>query len=411
MRARLRPLLLPFASLIAACTAPRPVDPALRARELAREFVILDGHVDVPYRLLEQKHAGKPLDDVGVHTAGGDFDFPRAVEGGLDAPFFSIFTPAEDEEHGTSKQVAEELIDLVEGIVQAHPDEFTIARTAGEVRRAQGEHRLALLLGMENGSPIEGQLANVDHFFERGVRYLTLTHGKDNHICDSSYDERHTHKGLTPFGREVVRRMNELGILVDVSHISDDTFWQVMELTQAPAIASHSSLRHFVPGFERNMSDDMLRALAKNGGVIQINFGSSFLTRPANEQGTARRKAQTEFLAEKGATEDSPEATAFMAEWDRAHPFPFADVKDVADHIDHAVEIAGEDHVGLGSDFDGVGDSLPTGLKDVSQYPNLIAELLRRGYSESAIRKICGENVLRVLEEAAVVAQRLRHAG
>ncbi len=391
---------------LAACSAT-PTDPVARGRELARELVILDGHVDLPYRLHAQKESGQPLDDVGQET-GGDFDYPRALEGGLDAPFLSIYTPAEDEERGTSKELADELIDLVEGLVRAHPDKFVIARTVAEVRRAAAEPRLALLLGMENGSPLEGTLENLDHFHGRGVRYITLCHGQDNHICDSSYDTRHTHRGLSPFGREVVRRMNELGILIDVSHVSDDVFWQVMELSRAPVIASHSSLRHFVPGFERNMSDEMLRALAKNGGVLQINFGSSFLTRAANEHYFQRDRAREGYLDEHRGADGSQELRDFMERWEETHPFPFADVTDVADHIDHAVEVAGIDHVGFGSDFDGVGDSLPTGLKDVSQYPNLLAELLRRGYSERDIERICSGNVLRVMEEAERLARELQ---
>ncbi len=405
---RTRLLLVLF---LAACHSAPPVAPGARARELAREFIILDGHIDVPWRLYEQKRSGSALGDVGQRTAKGDFDFPRAREGGLDAPFFSIFTPAEDEENGSSKAVADELIDLCQDLLSAHPDEFELARTAADVRRIDRAGKIALLYGMENGSPLEGDLENLEHFFQRGVRYITLCHGKDNHICDSSYDDRHTHKGLTPFGREVVRRMNELGILVDVSHVSDDSFWQVMELTKAPAIASHSSLRHFVPGFERNMSDEMLRALAKNGGVLQINFGSSFLTKVANQYYFEREAALESFRAEHGGERGSAEVEAFAEEWGRSHPFPYADVKDVADHIDHALEVGGVDHVGFGSDFDGVGDSLPTGLKDVSMYPNLIAELLRRGYSERAIEKICGGNVLRVMEETERVARELQGGG
>jgi len=394
----MRPLLLLLA--LTACSTAPPRSPELHAQQLARDFLILDGHIDVPWRLYEQKKSGQALDDVGLRTEGGDFDHPRAVQGGLDAPFFSIFTPSEDEELGTSKEVADGLIDLVEELARAHPDKFTIARGVAEVRAAAAAGKIALLLGMENGSPIQGELENLEHFFRRGVRYVTLTHGQDNHICDSSYDERHTHKGLTPFGREVVRRMNELGILVDVSHVSDDAFWQVLELTRVPVIASHSSLRHFVPGFERNMSDEMVQALGRNGGVIQINFGSMFLTLPANEHALGRRKAAADFATEKALEQEGPEVEAFLKDWDLAHPFPFADVTDVADHIERVVRLAGVDHVGLGSDFDGVGDSLPTGLKDVSQYPSLIAELLRRGYSERDIEKICSGNVLRVLERA-----------
>lgn len=360
----------------------------------------------MPYRLHEQAAKG-PMDDIAQRTSGGDFDHPRAVLGGLDAPFFSIYVPPEDEERGTARETADALIDLVERIVERSPQQFALARTAAEVRETAERGRIAILLGMENGAPIEGRLENLDHFFERGVRYVTLCHGEDNHICDSSYDQTGTHGGLSPFGREVVRRMNELGILIDVSHVDDDTFWQVIELTRAPVIASHSSLRHFVPGFERNMSDDMLRALAQNGGVIQINFGSGFLTQAANEHFLQRWNTAEAFAKERGLEPEAPEVEAFLAEWDREHPFPYADVTHVADHIDHAVLVAGIDHVGLGSDFDGVGDTLPTGLKDVSQYPNLIAELLRRGYSERQIEKICSGNVLRVMQEAERVAREL----
>jgi membrane dipeptidase len=396
---------LALLALGCATSAPHDASTDARARRLAREVVIVDGHIDVPYRLHAQKEAGRGVDDVTRRTEGGDFDVPRAVEGGLDAPFFSIFTPAECEARGTSKALADELIDLVEGIVRRAPERLVLARTAAEVRAAKASGRIAILLGMENGSPIEGSLANLDHFFERGVRYVTLCHSEDNHVCDSSYDTRHTHRGLTPFGRDVVARMNELGMLVDVSHVSDDAFWQVIELSRAPVIASHSSLRHFVPGFERNMSDEMLIALARNGGVVQINFGSTFLEAGANSIGGARWQAARDFARANGVSIDDPRVEAHMREWATEHPFPYADVTDVADHIEHAAQVAGVDHVGLGSDFDGVGDSLPTGLKDVSQYPNLIAELLRRGWSERDVAKVCGENVLRVMERAEAVAR------
>jgi len=400
MRART----LALALLAVSCAATERVAPEVRARQLAREVLILDGHVDVPIRLYGQKRSGGEVDDVTLRTEGGDFDWERAVAGGLDAPFMSIYTPASGEEAGTSKAMADELIDLVEDIAAAGPEKFTVARTAKQVRQAFRDGKIALLMGMENGSPIEGDLANLDHFFERGVRYITLCHSKDNHICDSSYDDRHTHGGLTPFGREVVERMNSLGIMVDVSHISDDSFWQVMELTRAPAIASHSSLRHFVPGFERNMSDEMVLRLAQNGGVIQINFGSSFLTAEANAYSDRRGKAQERFREEHGVEARSAEDRAFRDEWTAANPYPFATVAVVADHIDRAVELAGIDHVGLGSDFDGVGPTLPIGLEDVSGYPNLLAELLRRGYSEQEVAKICSGNVLRVMEQVERIA-------
>jgi len=395
--------------LLSACASAPVVDHKKHAQELAQRFLILDGHIDVPYRLHAQR--GGVVDDVGLATEGGDFDWPRAKAGGLDAPFMSIYTPAEDEAKGTSKQEAERLIDLVEGIVRAHPDRFALAKSPAEVRAIAAQGKLALLLGMENGSPIEGKLENVDHFYLRGVRYITLCHGLDNQLCDSSYDTHHTHSGLSPFGREVVRRMNELGIMIDISHLGDDSLWQVLELTKAPVIASHSSLRYFTPGFERNMSDAMVRALKQNGGVVQINFGSSFLTAGANQVGFHRNQELEAYRTSHNLAADSEEMRDYAARWDREHPFPFADVKDVADHIDRAVKLAGIDHVGLGSDFDGVGDSLPTGLKDVSMYPNLIAELLRRGYKDGDIEKICGANVLRVMERCEAVARELQSAG
>ncbi len=370
------------------------------ARELAHRFVIVDGHVDVPYRL------GTHPDDVSTRTAGGDFDWPRAKLGGLDAPFMSIDTPAALEDEGGSFALAEKLIDGVEAIARKDPDKFVLVRTVADVNAAATAGKVGFLMGMENGSPIEGKLDNVDHFFRRGVRYITLCHGKDNHICDSSYDTRHTHKGLTPFGRDVVKRMNDLGIIVDVSHVSDDSFWQALELSRAPVFASHSSCRAFTPGLERNMSDEMIVAMAKKGGVILINFGSFFLdariTRLTLEQDERMQAA----LAARGIAPGTPAGDEFEEEYGRARPLPFADVHDVADHIDHVVRIAGIDHVGFGSDFDGVGDTLPVGLKDVSMYPNLIAILLQRGYSDEDIEKVCGGNALRVLGEVEKAARR-----
>jgi membrane dipeptidase len=320
----------------------------------------------------------------------------------------SIYTPAQAADEGRSKALADQLIDLVEGLARKSPKKFELARSSADVRRSAAAGRIALLLGMENGSPLEGKLENLDHFYARGVRYITLCHSKDNLICDSSYDKSRTHKGLSTLGREVVLRMNELGIMVDVSHISDDSFWQVLRLTQVPVIASHSSLRHFVPEFERNMSDEMVAAVAKNGGVVMINFGSSFLTTQANQHFQLRAETRKAIAAQLGLDEGAAEVGTRMAEWDMTHRFQFATVSDVANHIDRAVILAGIRHVGLGSDFDGVGDSLPLGLKSVADYPNLIAELLRRGYSDEDIGLLCGENVLRVLDQVGSAATKLQ---
>jgi len=392
LRTRARGVLGAAAALVLAACAS--ADRAAEAQALAHDTIILDGHVDLPFRL-----SRRPA-DVTQRTEDGDFDYVRAREGGLDAPFMSIFVPASYEEQGGARAFADELIDLVEGLAAEAPTKFAMASSAADVRAIFESGRIALLLGMENGAPIEGRLENADHFHARGVRYITLCHSKDNHICDSSYDTRHSSGGLTPFGFELVRRMNELGILIDVSHVSDDSFWQVMETTAAPVIASHSSLRHFVPGFERNMSDDMVRRMAANGGVVQINFGSTFISSAANGAGDARRAALLAHADEHDLERGDPALEAFSQQYAEQHPFPRATVADVVDHIDRVVDLAGIDHVGLGSDFDGVGDSLPEGLRDVSMYPNLIEELLGRGYSHADIVKICSGNVLRVLAAA-----------
>lgn len=374
-----------------------PVDYPARAEALAHRFVILDGHVDVPIRVAGARRDGQGVPAVHDHADDGDFDYARARVGGLDAPFMSIYTPSELEaESGKSKAFAEQNIDFVVGLATEHPDKFALAVTPAQVRTNFERGLISLAMGMENGSPIEGELANLRHFYERGIRYITLTHAKDNHICDSSYDEAHTHAGLSPFGREVVVEMNRLGIMVDVSHVSDDSFWQIMELSAVPVIASHSSCRKFTPGFERNMSDEMITALAEHGGVIQINFGSGFLDATYREAEHAGKDELKALLEEHHTDWMAPEGKVIVEQFRAEHPLPSVDVRVVADHIDHVVSLAGVDHVGLGSDFDGVGDSLPDGLKDVSMYPNLIAELLARGYTDADIEKICSGNVLRV---------------
>ncbi|HEX4911756.1 MAG TPA: dipeptidase [Permianibacter sp.] len=361
------------------------------ARQLLQRYPLVDGHVDVPHRLHEK------WEDVTKATAGGDFDYPRARAGGLTAPFMSIYTPASSEAAGATA-LAHALIDQVEAIAYRAPDKFAIARTAAEVRQHFAAGKISLLLGMENGAPIAGELGNLQAFHARGVRYITLAHSKSNHISDSSYDKVRIWKGLSPFGKQVVAEMNRLGIMVDVSHLSDDAFYEVLKLSKVPVIASHSSLRHFTPGLERNVSDDMLKALAKNGGVLMINFGSFFLTDAARQYSEQRDAAEEAFKKLHGDTPSAEALAQFEKAYAERHPYPFASVADVANHIDRAVKLVGIDYVGLGSDYDGVGDSLPTGLKDASQYPNLIAELLRRGYKEADIGKIMSGNVLRVME-------------
>jgi len=395
--------------LLSGCAAEAPEtateDLWTQAQRLAQESLIVDTHVDVPYRLKEE------MVDISVATEGGDFDYPRAVAGGLNVPFMSVYVPASLQETGGAKEAADELIAMVRGFEEQWPEKFAVATSVADVRQQFDRGVISLPMGMENGAPVEDDLDNLAYFHHQGIRYITLTHSANNLICDSSYSEERTWNGLSPFGREVVAEMNRLGMMIDISHVTDDTFYQVIETTQAPVIASHSSCRKFTPGFERNMDDEMIRALADNGGVIQINFGSAFLLQDANEQSMLRWQAAAAFQEENGLEDGDPALEEFARAYSEEHPTIYADVADVVAHIDHVVDIAGIDHVGIGSDFDGVGDSLPTGLKDVAAFPNLIYELLKRGYSEEDVRKILGENALRVWAEVERVAAEQQSAG
>ncbi len=390
-----RLLLITIAIMIGGCSN----DAALKkqAYELAHKFIITDGHIDVPWRLNDG------YEDLSIRTETGDFDYIRAKEGGLDAPFMSIYVPSSYQETGGAKEKADSLIDLVHRIANDHPDKFEVAYSVADVNRIFGDDKIALPMGMENGAPILDDLSNVQYFYDRGIRYITLTHAKDNLICDSSYDTTGTWGGLSPFGREVVKEMNRVGIMVDISHVTDDVINQVMDMTDVPVIASHSSCRHFTPGWERNMGDAEIKRLKDNGGVIQINYGSSFITQASLEKGEENRERIMAYAKENNLKRGDEVLTAFAKKINAKNPV-YADISDVVDHFDRVVALAGIDHVGIGSDYDGVGDSLPYGLKDVASYPNLIFHLLKRGYSEEDIEKICYKNVWRVwsaVEQAA----------
>ncbi|MEM9493956.1 MAG: dipeptidase, partial [Myxococcota bacterium] len=320
----------------------------------------------------------------------------------------SIYVPAALQRDGGAKAMADRMIGMIEDLVRKAPDKFAMAASPAEIRANTAAGKVSLPMGIENGAAIEGDLANLTYFYDRGIRYITLTHSEDNDICDSSYATTRTWKGISPFGRKVIAEMNRLGIMIDVSHVSDDAFYQVMELSAVPVLATHSSLRHFVPGFERNMSDDMVKKLAEGGGVIMINVGSAFISAKSRVVGNRYRAAVGKFMRENRLSRGDPKVAAFIKELNTKDPFIFADVSDVADHIDRVVKLVGVDHVGFGSDFDGVDDTLPTGLKDPSMFPNLIEHLLERGYSEADIEKICSGNVFRVWEavEKYAAAQR-----
>lgn len=368
-----------------------------KAQKLAQKFIIADGHVDLPYRLkvtnfrLQKEYTGIPY-----QSKDGDFDFVRARKGGLDAPFMSIYIPSSLQQTGGARELADSLINMVEYIATSQPRYFQLAVSPSEVITAFKSGKIALPMGMENGAPVENDLELIPYFKKRGISYITLTHAKDNKICDSSYDTSRTWGGLSPYGYKAVERMQKTGIMIDISHVSDSTFYQVIRHVKVPVIASHSSCRKYTPGFERNMSDDMIMAMKKNGGVIMVNFGSGFLDSRISEYNDSIRNLFMEELKTRNVNEDSEEGKALAEEYKKKHPRLYSDVHKVADHIDHIVNLAGVDQVGFGSDFDGVGDSLPTGLKDVSAYPNLLAVLLERGYSASEIKKMCSGNLFRV---------------
>lgn len=386
-------LLIPALLLTGSYAAQAETIPPVsaEAEAIAQETIIVDGHIDVPYRV----HA--KWEDVSVATEGGDFDYPRAKKGGLTAPFMSIYVPASLDNSDESTAVAHQLIDLVEAMVYRSPEKFAIAKSVADVKAQFKKGLISLPMGMENGSPVQGSLENLKTFYERGIRYITLAHSLSNHISDSSYDLRRQWHGLSPFGKELVAEMNNLGIMVDISHVSDDAFYQAIEISKVPVIASHSSLRKYTPGFERNMNDDMVKKLGENGGVIMINFGSSFVSKETQDWRNNLTKQKNKLIKEMG--EDSAEVAAFDEKYRKENPYPYSTLSQVLDHIDHVVELIGIDHVGIGSDFDGVGDSLPTGLKDVSTYPNLVQGMLDRGYSRKDIEKVLSGNLLRVWSE------------
>ena len=371
---------------------------AINAKEIAQNVIIVDSHIDVPFRLWNQHLEGLEIDDISGSTEG-DFDFIRARKGGLNVPFFSIYLPASTQNEGVSHKMANELIDLVEDIVTLHSDKFFLIKSTQDINKLKSRDVVGIALGMENGAPIEGDLLRVQYYFDRGIRYITLTHSKTNHISDSSYDDNIQWQGLSKFGIDLIGEMNRVGIMIDVSHVSDKAFYQAIEISEVPVIASHSSLRYFTPGFERNVGDEMLRKLAEKGGVLMINFGSSFISQRSRNYSIKMEEYLKEKFSEGRSNLSQEIIEEARKQFSFKNEYPFATLDEVLDHFDRAITIAGINHVGIGSDYDGVGNTLPIGLKDVSSYPNLIQGLLDRGYSQMDIEKILGGNFMRVWRE------------
>jgi membrane dipeptidase len=366
-----------------------------RAKQLHDRAIVIDSHDDTTQRLLSDKTY-----DISKRQKNGNIDIPRMREGGLDALFFSIWVPS-DVTGVKAVNTANALIASVHKAVAAHPGDLVLATTAADVRRAAADHKIAALMGMEGGHMINDDLGQLRKYAALGVRYLTLTHFKNNNWADSSTDKP-AHNGLTPFGKDVVRELNKLGVMVDISHVADKTFYDALEITKAPVIASHSSCRA-IANHPRNMTDDMLRALAKNGGVVMINYEVSFLSeeyRVASEKASGGVVQQLAALSKKCGGDEACstlESARINTEAMNNGTLPKVSWEKIIEHIDHAVKVAGADHVGLGSDFDGA--TMPIGMEDASKLPKITDALLKKGYSESDIEKILGGNILRVMEQ------------
>jgi membrane dipeptidase len=373
-----------------------------QAKKLHSSSIVIDTHDDTTQRLLDPKF------DLAIRHNDGNIDIPRMKEGGLDAIFFSIWISSKILGPEAVKKALDQ-IDAVRETVRKNPKDLVLAASVADIREAKKQQKIAVLMGVEGGHMMGNDLSVLRTFAALGVRYMTLTHMDNNEWADSSTDKP-VHNGLTDFGKDVIREMNRLGIIVDISHVSDKTFYDALETSKAPVLASHSSCRALCVA-PRNMTDDMIRDLAKHGGVIQINYHVGFLSQEFRDYEKAHPEAEKEIHDEVdkrcGGNEACKLSTGdqVVRDFMQAGKLPKVDWTVIVDHIDHALKIAGADHVGLGSDFDGA--VMPLGMQDVSHIPQITDALLKKGYSESDIHKILGENTLRVLTQVEQVSRDL----
>jgi membrane dipeptidase len=395
-------LCLPLATLgvFVAAQTPSPDPPvSARAKQVHDRAIVVDTHDDTTQRLL-----GDPTFNIAARTTTGNIDIPRMREGGLDAIFFSIWMDGAITGPVAVKRALDQ-IDAVREAVRTHPNDLVLATTAADIRRAASEKKIAALMGVEGGHMIDNDLGVLRTFAALGVRYMTLTHSLNTPWADSSGDKP-AHDGLTPFGKDVVREMNRLGMMVDISHVADKTFFDALETTRAPLLASHSSARA-IANAPRNMTDDMLRAMTKNGGVVMINYHAGFLSEAFR---VAKRSPELQARFDEVTKRCGDNEGCSIPANDRiSHDammngeLPKVTWDAIVEHIDHVAKIAGVDHVGLGSDFDGA--TMPIGMEDASKLPKITDALLKKGYSERDIEKILGGNVLRVMEAVERVAR------
>ncbi len=389
--------------LVSASAAAQSADPALEhARRLLRSTPLIDGHNDLPWEIRTSRTAPRDVDAYDIRKpAPMHTDLARLAEGQVAAQFWSIYVPGEVKDSGFAR-IQLEQFDIARRMIARYPDRLALALTADDIERDFKQGKIASLLGMEGGHVIENSLGALRAYYALGARYMTLTHNVTLDWADAAQDSA-VHGGLTPFGREVVREMNRLGMLVDLSHVSPGTMSDALDVAQAPVIFSHSSARALLD-VPRNVPDSILARLPANGGVVMVTFVPGFVSPAIAEWSRGAGERMREI---RGTTRDSVEVRRQFAEWRSAHPRPRATIKDVADHVEHVRSIAGADHVGIGSDFDGV-DETPEGLEDSSKYPYLFAELIRRGWSDTDLRKLAGQNLLRAFHAAEATARRLQ---
>jgi membrane dipeptidase len=378
-------------------------DPALeRARKILRSVPLIDGHNDLAWEIRESKSAPMDVAAYELRTrTPGHTDLERLKAGQVGAQFWSIYVPGEVKDSGYAR-IQLEQFDIARRFIARYPDRLVLALTAADIEREFKRGRIASLLGMEGGHVIENSLGALRAYYDLGARYLTLTHNVTLDWADAALDSVR-HDGLTDFGREVVREMNRLGMLVDLSHVSPATMSDALDVTQAPVIFSHSSARALTE-HPRNVPDSILRRLPKNGGVVMVTFVPAFVS---NEVAQYEKRETEENERISAEVADTAEVRRRMEAWTAANPRPQATLAQVADHIEHVRKVAGVDHVGLGSDFDGI-TNVPVGLEDVSTFPQLFAELIRRGWRDEDLRKLAGRNALRVLREAERTSEQLR---
>jgi membrane dipeptidase len=397
-----RPLTASALVVLSMTVATAQADFLARARALHAQSLLIDGHNDYPWALRELD-ASRDLDKLDIARPQPSImtDIARLKEGGVGGQFWSVYTPSTMQGQ-TAVTATLEQIDIVHRMVRKYPSAFELALTAADVERIHKAGKIASMIGMEGGHSIDNSLANLRMFHRLGARYMTLTHSLNTPWADSCSDKP-AHGGLSAFGEEVVKEMNWLGMLVDLSHVSPDTMEDAIRVSQAPVIFSHSNARA-VDDHVRNVPDNVLQMLPKNGGVIMVTFVPGFLS-PKVTEWNRRQTAEQDRL--RAANPDAAAVKSGVDAWTAANPAPAATIADVADHIDHIRKVAGIDHIGIGSDFDGITQTVKD-LDNVSAYPRLTAELLRRGYGDGDVRKILGENILRVMREAEKVSKRLQ---